>query len=440
MAQVFERAGTWYARFMHQGKDYFRSTGVAVATGSKKAAAEAKESAEGELSRMLAEIRGRESVDALFARLIDALARLPKTEQEPKRITLSERLRQDVSISLPIADAWQQWLNNPKKRNPSADTIEMYRAYWGRDRANKHGHRKIKNGFKNWLERTHPEIINLHEVTPTVAEEYATHLWQSGVSPRTYNGAVQFLRSMFKVLKTRAGLAGDVWEGIPTQENETKGRRNLTPSELRAICTRAEGTLRYWLAIGLYTGLRLGDVVTLRWSEVDFDEQVIKRVPSKTRRKGKVVTFPLHPVLESMLRELRQRTPESVDLLFPEEAELHATKGASALTKRIQDHFKACGIQTTEKATDEHRKKAIVRVGFHSLRHSFVSLCAAKHVPQVAIMELVGHGSPAMTALYSHAGSEQKAKAIAKLPAVGFDVGMAVTARKTKRSQPAVAK
>ena len=83
--------------------------------------------------------------------------------------------------------------------------------------------------------------------------------------------------------------------------------------------------------------------------------------------------------------------------------------------------FGQCGIKTTEKATGQ-RKKAIVRVGFHSLRHSFVSLCAANNVPQVAIMELVGHGSPAMTRLYSHAGSEEKARAIAALPAMSFDV------------------
>ena len=74
-------------------------------------------------------------------------------------------------------------------------------------------------------------------------------------------------------------------------------------------------------------------------------------------------------------------------------------------------------------STNGHRRRAIIRVGFHSLWHSFLSLCAANRVPQVAIMELVGHGSPAMTALYSHAGDEQKAKAIAALPAFAFEDG-----------------
>ena len=63
----------------------------------------------------------------------------------------------------------------------------------------------------------------------------------------------------------------------------------------------------------------------------------------------------------------------------------------------------------------------MVEVGFHSLRHSFVPLCAANRVPQVAVMELVGHGSPAMNRLYSHAGDEQKIKAIAALPAIDFE-------------------
>ena len=44
-------------------------------------------------------------------------------------------------------------------------------------------------------------------------------------------------------------------------------------------------------------------------------------------------------------------------------------------------------------------------------------------MPQVAIQELVGHGSPAMTAVYSHSNDKQKASAIAALPAIDFGSG-----------------
>ena len=446
MAKIFDRSGTYYARFTHNGKDYCRSTKVLVASRSKKAAEKARADAEAELARMLTEIQGRQSADALFSRLLEAIERLPSGEREPKRITFAGRLRQGVTARLPIADAWQAWLDSPRKRNPSPATVEMYLAYWGRGRAKKHGRRKAGSGFKNWLAGSHEEVTCLHEVTPAIAEEYATHLWQSGISPRTYNGAIKFLRSMFKVLKTRAGLAANVWEDIPTQDNNTEGRRNLTPEELATVCSQAEGELRYWFAIGLYTGLRLGDVVTLKWDEIDFKARAIRRIPSKTKRKGKVVTFPLHPVLEAMLRELREAVDADAVYLFPDEAARHEKGQSCGITNRIQSHFIECGIDTHREGTGERiirdkngkpvrddngrvtlkkaGKRASVEVGFHSLRHSFVSLCAANRVPQVAIQELVGHGSPAMTELYSHAGDEQKAAAIAALPAVGFDRGV----------------
>ena len=65
------------------------------------------------------------------------------------------------------------------------------------------------------------------------------------------------------------------------------------------------------------------------------------------------------------------------------------------------------------------RRQTIVRKGFHSLRHSFVSLAAASGVPQVVIQDLVGHGSAAMTAHYSHSSLAQKTAAIASIPEIG---------------------
>jgi integrase len=91
----------------------------------------------------------------------------------------------------------------------------------------------------------------------------------------------------------------------------------------------------------------------------------------------------------------------------------------SRISKVVQAHIAACGISTQDKTPGRApRKVTAVSVGFHSLRHSFVSLCAANRVPQVAIMDMVGHGSPAMTRLYSHAGEDQKRQAVDALPAL----------------------
>lgn len=380
------------------------------------------------------EVRGEESVETLFARLNTALEQLPENEREPRRISLSERIRQGVQTRLSIMEAWDAWLSTPKKRSPGRDTIEMYRAYWGRESSRKRGVRVQKNGLTHWLAEHHPQVKYLHQITPAIAEEYATHLWKKGIAPRTYNGTIKFLRSMFDTLVARAGLTSNVWKDFPMLEMETESRRNLTDDELRAVCNHASGDLRYWIAIGLYTGLRLGDVITLKWSEIDFAKGQITRIPRKTRRKRKSVSFPLHPVLRALLEELKASSKKGEKYLFPEAAANYERSGASTITRHIQAHFAACGIRTTKEGTgftyetnkDGRRvkkstgRRAVVEVGFHSLRHSFVSLCAANNVPQHAIQELVGHGSPAMTMLYSHADDEQKASAINVLPALTF--------------------
>ena len=402
MPQIFKRSNSpyYYARFQIDGKDYCISTKT-----SKRSEAQAF------LKRKQSEKAGTLSLEEQFSIVLRLLEEQAEDCESPakladlatKRQQMARRILQAQNERLGLDEAWEAWLSNPKKRNPKPITVTNYHGQWER--------------FRNWV--TKRDVAYLHEVTPAIAEDYATDLWSSKVSPSTYNAHTKFLRSMSKVLHTRAGLIGNPWADIPLMEKEQESRRNLTEKELTKVCETAKGSMRYLIALGLYSGMRLGDCVNLRWDEVDLKKGMIDHMPMKTRRKNKKLQIPIHPVLQVMLKELR-RTNKGKHL-FPEERKLYAKNG-SAVSKQIQDFFaKDCKIKTQEavKAGD-HRKRAIVRVGFHSLRHSFVSLCAANRVPQVAIMDLVGHGSPAMTALYSHAGDEQKAQAIAALPSMTF--------------------
>lgn len=404
MATVIRRKDSpnWFARFAVDGKDYTVSTGTTN-----------KREAEGIMRRLLAEKKGTFSIADWFDGLVKELDRQIREAASETRQRELLATRQDMARrlmgaqveKLPLSDVWQAWLDNPKKRNPGPVTIQNYRSEWER--------------FYAWAEGQHVRF--LHEVTPVKAEDYAEELWKSGVSPSTYNQHVTFLRGLFRVLKTKAGLVSNPWDELTMMPLEREGRRMFTPEELTKVCRTATGSLRYMIALGLYTGMRLGDVVTLRWDAIHADQGFIEIMPMKTRRMNKKVRLPIHPVLEALLNEIRATSGQG-EHLFPADREAYL-KDRSAITQRFQALLRSCGIQTTEAPTNGHRRKRIVRVGFHSLRHSFVSLCAANRVPQVAIMELVGHGSPAMTALYSHAGDEQKAKAIAALPAFEFEGG-----------------
>ena len=70
-----------------------------------------------------------------------------------------------------------------------------------------------------------------------------------------------------------------------------------------------------------------------------------------------------------------------------------------------------------KKKRENSIKKAPV-YGFHSFRHSFVSICAGEGIPVHVVMELVGHNSKLVHQVYQHATIEDKRKAIDLLPEV----------------------
>ena len=390
MTKIFKnpRSPYYYIRLRVDGKDKWISTKTKDADKAKEIAKEKKKI-----------YRGKTSIDELLKQSQVVLATLPANEQNEKRQEILRNLIRGQAISQPINQAWQAWLDSPQKGNPSEVTIRGYNAIWKR--------------FNKWI--AGHKVKFLHEITGLNAQDYSADLWHSKVSPATYNAHIKFLRAMFNTLKLKAGLILNPWTEIKTMEKATQGRENFTPEELATICSKATGAFRYMIALGLYTGMRLGDVVNLRWENIGKDS--ISIVPLKTRRKGKKITMPIHTVLRAMLNELKAQAGDS-GYLFPAEREAYA-KEVSGVTIHFQQFLNDCGIKTTE-AGGAHRRKAIVRKGFHSLRHSFVSLCAANRVPQVAIQELVGHGSPAMTELYSHADFEQKQNAIKALPDIQF--------------------
>lgn len=161
-----------------------------------------------------------------------------------------------------------------------------------------------------------------------------------------------------------------------------------------------------------------GACCTLRWSEVDLARQIILRVPNKTaRRKGVPVHIPIHPTLFEFLNQ----TPagKRSGFVLPEFAGKYRYND-SDVAKEIRRFLIGCGIQVHKDKTGKRTGiRAVVEVGFHSLRHSFVSLCRQSNAPLAVVEAIVGHSNPAMTRHYTHVGDVAAGQAVAALPALG---------------------
>lgn len=376
---LVKRGRTFYAEWTVNGKRFRQTTHKTTKTEAKTELARIMAPyLSGDEKRILEAVKGRlESVDATIHALSE--------ERNPP---------------LTIGEAWTTFLNSSTRPDTGKATLAVYALTWGR--------------FWKWMKDNHPEVTAMRDVTPDIAGQFAAWLTSEGRSANTFNKYMNVMALVFRTLKDKARLGNNVWEDIARKRLVTYGRRELTIDELRNVCAAADGDLRLLLAIGLYTGLRLGDCATLRWGEVDLIRGRITRIPNKTgRRNPKPVMVPLHPTLAAMLGQTPQAQRNG--FVMPRMATDYS-RHSSYVTDRVQTLFEKCGIET--RRAIEGRMMSQVEVGFHSLRHSFVSMCAENNVPLAVVQALVGHTSPAMTRHYQHTGEAAALAAVSALPSL----------------------
>lgn len=311
-----------------------------------------------------------------------------------------------------ISDVWQEYLEAPERSDSGPRTLQDYQGYW--------------NAFEKWLGRSHEELSRIDEVTRGVAGEYAKYLSKQGRSANRFNKHATWLKSMFKILVPDMP---NPFDGIKRKRAHSKSRRELTIEELTAVLATAKGEIALLMGLGLFTGLRLGDCATLRWGEVDLAREIIKRIPNKTKSRNqsaKPVTIGIPRALHERLSciPLKERT----GYVCPESAIMYVDMNRRpTLSRKIQSVFLQCGIDIHEEGTglkilrdendlpvrdkssgevqtERETKRAVVEVGFHSLRHTFVSLCREANTPLAVVEAIVGHSNPTMTRLYTHTG------------------------------------
>jgi len=325
---------------------------------------------------------------------------------------------------LSLADAWAAYDASSERPDSGADTLRRYGGYW--------------NQFTDWLKIKNAPTEFLRDITPQMAREYATHLTRSKASPNTFNKHTGFLRLFFRVLEEPARMEGNPFGKIKRKKLKTEVRRELSLAELQTVLDSAEDELQTLLYLGTFTGLRLGDCCTLKWGEVDLDRGIIRRVPSKTAgASSKPVTIGIPSSLFGKLAETSKSKRKGY--VVPSYAALYTHENhdgkrirQSMITEQIQAHFRNLGINTHKECTGTQlkpdpekpgkyiekktNKRAVVEVGFHSLRHTYVSLQAESGTPQAVVQAIVGHGNPAMTRHYTHIGEEAAKAAALAMP------------------------
>ena len=330
------------------------------------------------------------------------------------------------SVAIKLSDAYELSLKKPRKRQPSPELIRSKRSYW--------------QDFVDFMTATYPEITALDSVTTTHAEAYIQQLRTNGrfnktvsysgaaikkprkyqlkefLSPKTVNTYQQTLSEVFKLLSRDAGIVFNPFDAIPKLEKNAETREAFSEKELNLIRDNADDFILPLFVIAIATALREGDICTLKWSDIDFDKELIVRKMHKT---GKYVEIPMIPPLKEYLLELRGKVTcaeEYSGYVLPMHARMYQ-QNSSGISYRIKYFLeRKCGIKTTK--TLEGRSRSVSIKDLHSCRHTFCYYAGVYGIPLTVVQSIVGHMTQEMTKHYSaHASLEVKREKMKQLPA-----------------------
>lgn len=189
-------------------------------------------------------------------------------------------------------------------------------------------------------------------------------------------------------------------------------REPFTRSEMRNLVSKAKDDWKGAIVLAATTGLRLGDVVGLKWGDLDRKTGFIK---IETQKTGEVVTLPIHADFEKWLKDKTQGIGNAP--VFPA-LNTKQIGGKNGLSMQFRDIMESAGVveKVIAKAGDAGRQR--FSKGFHAIRHTFVSTLANANVPEEVRQKLTAHSDKASHQIYTSLDLETFTKAVNKIPSV----------------------
>ena len=156
---------------------------------------------------------------------------------------------------------------------------------------------------------------------------------------------------------------------------------------------------------------------TYTWDKVDLKQGFIVSSQRKTEAHNRTpLHIPIHPSLQGELEAVPVEKRKGY--VIPELAAQYLKRN-STVTAQFQALFKEHGLEVyAQGAGGKSEKRTVIQYGFHSLRHTFVSIMAEYGVPQAVVQAIVGHSTIAMTLRYTHIGDKAVVQAMQAMPAL----------------------
>lgn len=301
---------------------------------------------------------------------------------------------------------------NERKRNPfavAADgsklVAEAAEDYLGVVRAELRSAGTVEARLRRWVEFFGPGC-RLREVTPKAVEQYRAKRRAQGRSVATINRELE-------VLKRFMSVAVD-WDLIPfnpvAKVRKGKGERRrelyLTRPQVASLLAAARLSPQPGLAtlvtLAVHTGARQGELMALRWADVNFEHRTVSFPMTKS---GKPRVVPLNKDALAALRSWKRRCGGWEHLFTSTRVPGQPLRGWQSIRRAFQTACREAGLPEGFR--------------FHDLRHTHASLALQGGATLEALQRVLGHSSFALTQRYAHLSREDLRKAVEATEGVG---------------------
>ena len=260
----------------------------------------------------------------------------------------------------------------------------------------------------------------LTQLTPKVIHDFVKELESSELAESTVRGVYRLLSSAMRYALDEGVIRKNPCRRIHIQHRERGEQRVLSRFEQEKLRQVADGSRDLPALLSLYTGMRLGEICALKWTDIDWQKgtitvrRTVQRIAGnnaqndgcrtmlmigtpKSRRSCRVI-----PVPEFILVMLRERLQSCCG-----DAYVFGKASAAADPRTIQRRFSRLA-----------KRLGLSGAHFHTLRHTFATRLLELGVDVKTVSALLGRSSARTTLdFYAHSLSEQQRAAVAQLSA-----------------------
>jgi len=270
------------------------------------------------------------------------------------------------------------------------------------------------------LVRNHvlPELgsLALSQLTAETILDFSDRLALLGLSASTIRSACRLVSASLRYAQEEGYIAKNPCRKLKIPVEPTKNQRVLTGEEQKKVGAAAQESSELPILLAAYTGMRLGEICALRWTDVDWEKGTVCvcRTAQRIRRSegGTILIVDTPKSVRS-----RRVLPVPAFLL----ALLKQRRGAGQ-----NGYIFGTELRPAEPRTVQRRFQSLLKyvgvtgVHFHTLRHSFATQLIELGVDIKTVSSLLGHSSARTTLdFYAHSRMETQRAAVERLAANG---------------------